>query len=238
MQPVQKTKLYEGVLAQIETLIENGEWKVGEKIPSERELKQKLGVSSAILRETFRVLESRNLVVSKQGGGRYLRSVRPEFSDQAHLVQLLNRSALLDILEVRRALETTALELVIKRATDEEIDWLEHESNANNDNDLQAWQSYKELEKDFDVCLGKASGNVLLEMLIASIISSIRSLRQRYIIGFEEWLPLHRQHEEIIKGIRSRNFEEAKKALDDHLDGIKKALLKMESMNEKKQTPQ
>ena len=230
LQPIIKSKLYEDVLAQIEKLIETKEWKPNSKVPSERELKEKLGVSAAVLRETFRVLESRNIIISKQGQGRFLRDVRPEFSDFKQLSQILNRSALLDILEVRRSLVSTSVELIISKGTDETIDWLERETRgAQVTGDThQLWENYSDLNKDFDVCLAKASGNVLLETLVSSLISSLRGLRQRYVIGYEAWLPLHNQHDDIIRAIRARDYPRAKAALDAHLDGVKKALLSKE----------
>jgi len=230
LHPINKPKLYEMVLSQIEELINSGDWKPNSKIPSERELKEKLGVSTAVLRETFRVLESRNIIISKRGQGRFLREARPEFSDREQMAQILSRSALLDIIEVRRSLEITALELVISRANDETLNWLERQTKVRGE-EKELWENYVDLKNDFDVCLARASGNALLETLVSSLISSLRGLRQRYVIGFEAWLPLHNQHDEIMKAIHARDLPAAKMALNAHLDGVRDALLKASPTN-------
>lgn len=207
----------------MEQMIETGQWVPGAKLPTEKQLKERLGVSASILREAFRILESKGLIISKQGKGRFLRKIRPELIKNEYLPMVVERSALLDIVEVRRGLETEALKLVIERATDETIDWLE-KTTIENKNSLEKWGKYVDIYSDFDVCLAKASGNSLLESLVKTLVLSLRSLKQRFIIGYDQWLPLHMQHISIIKAIRCRDFPLAKELLNCHLDGVQQAL--------------
>jgi Transcriptional regulators len=69
-------RLYESVIDQIMDLVKRSELKPGDKLPPERELAEKLSISRNSLREAFRVLESRGLIKSKAGGGRYIREIR------------------------------------------------------------------------------------------------------------------------------------------------------------------
>ena len=66
-------RLYENAIEQIMDLVKRSELKPGDKLPPERELAKKLSISRNSLREAFRVLESRGLIKSKPGGGRYIR---------------------------------------------------------------------------------------------------------------------------------------------------------------------
>ena len=65
--------LYEQVVEDLCLLIDRGDFEPGDQLPSERELIEKLIVSRNVLREAFHVLESRGVIVSHQGKGRFLR---------------------------------------------------------------------------------------------------------------------------------------------------------------------
>ena len=101
-------------------MIDRNEIQPGDKFPSERELMGKLGVSRSVLREAFRVLESRGLVYSRPGGGRYLRKVESFKLRQGSSLDL-EKDALLDVVESREIVEVQIVKLAVKRATDEEI---------------------------------------------------------------------------------------------------------------------
>ena len=64
--------LYRQVADQIRTLIENGEFAVGERLPGERELAEKLGVSRPTIREALIALEVEGLVHIRMGSGIYV----------------------------------------------------------------------------------------------------------------------------------------------------------------------
>ena len=65
---------YEAVVRQILALISHGEIAPGSRLPAERDLAERLGVSRNVLREAFRVLEARGIVRSRAGGGRFVRA--------------------------------------------------------------------------------------------------------------------------------------------------------------------
>ena len=72
---IDRTLLYEEVVSALYAMIDRKEVTLGGKFPPERELTEELGVSRNVLREAFHILENRGIVVSRQGSGRYLRSV-------------------------------------------------------------------------------------------------------------------------------------------------------------------
>ncbi|NUP63400.1 MAG: FadR family transcriptional regulator, partial [Nonomuraea sp.] len=88
----------EAVLAHLRSAIENGEYAVGDKLPSEAELCRTLEVSRPVLREALRALQTMGLTVSKTGKGTFVvaNTVEdPTFGDYAAS----------DLLEVRRHVE-------------------------------------------------------------------------------------------------------------------------------------
>ena len=72
MQRSSRAGLYRQVADQIRTLIESGEFAVGERLPGERELAEKLGVSRPTIREALIALEVEGLVHIRMGSGIYV----------------------------------------------------------------------------------------------------------------------------------------------------------------------
>ncbi|MDP5359927.1 MAG: GntR family transcriptional regulator, partial [Paracoccaceae bacterium] len=68
-EPVHQEKLSNGVIRQIEGLILRGILKPGERLPSERELSERMSVSRPSLREALADLQERGLLTSKAGAG-------------------------------------------------------------------------------------------------------------------------------------------------------------------------
>lgn len=69
-----RTLLYEEVVEELYRLIDEKHIQPGGKLPPERELIEQLKVSRNVLREAFHVLETRGVIVSHQGKGRFLRN--------------------------------------------------------------------------------------------------------------------------------------------------------------------
>ena len=86
-----RTLLYEDVVNDLYTLIDESQLQPGDKLPPERELTEKLGISRNVLREAFHVLESRGIINSHQGKGRFLR-VMPKAGDMTTKYESLSKN--------------------------------------------------------------------------------------------------------------------------------------------------
>lgn len=220
LEKVSRVRLYEQVLEQINEFIESGEWKPGCKIPPEKELKKQLGVGTAVLRETFRILESRNIIESRQGQGRYLRQIRPELSlGDSLLKKALDKSSLLDVLDIRINLEIAAMETLITRGTEEQIGELEAHLAQ------QSWEHDEGPEKSFEACMARATGNVVLTSIIIDLQRLTRALEQRKYLGYEKWKALTDEHKLILEAIKHRDLVAGRAAIYQHNHGIKKNLI-------------
>jgi GntR family transcriptional repressor for pyruvate dehydrogenase complex len=122
LKPLKKTRLYEEIVKQLIDLIEGGTLKPGDRLPSERQMAEELGVSRTAIREALRALESMGYIESKVGGGTFIREIS---LDKALLpfTTLLSqdKNLIKELLEVRQLLEAEIALLASKRATEEDI---------------------------------------------------------------------------------------------------------------------
>ena len=110
-------KLADQVASTLETEIRAGRIQASEKLPTEAALAQQFQVSRTVVREAISRLKSLGLVDSRQGSGVYV-NASPPFSplnfDARHAD---SRSAVVQMVEVRRALEAEAAMLAAQRRT-------------------------------------------------------------------------------------------------------------------------
>lgn len=114
---LQRTSLVDQAIEAMRSEIASGTWPVGDKIPTEPELVESLGIGRNCLREATRALVHAGLLETRQGAGTYVRAT----SELAGaLRRRLSGAELLELLEVRRALEVEAARLAALRRTDAE----------------------------------------------------------------------------------------------------------------------
>src|ERR687887_1393283 len=78
IEPIRRSRLYEGIVQQIEGLLEKGDLKPGDQLPPERQLAEQFQVSRASVREALRTLELLGIVETRAGGGTFVRSAKPD----------------------------------------------------------------------------------------------------------------------------------------------------------------
>lgn len=223
---VKNVRLYETIIWQIMEMIDRGEIQPGDKFPSERILMEKLGVSRAVIREAFRVLEYRGLVESKPGGGRYLRKLE-SFELEKGSSLTLEKDALLDVIEAREIVEVKIIRLAVKRATDEEIKKL-----VEMDKEFHGYggnlEEYRREDKDlaFHLALSEMSHNFMLKTMVNFMLTLTQDLREKYILDYDNWLNLCHQHSDIVNAVVKRDEKEAVQRMSEHLDTLRQVIMK------------
>ncbi|MFG3507246.1 FadR/GntR family transcriptional regulator [Streptomyces sp. NPDC047821] len=106
-----RTSLVDAVVEQLRAQLTDGAWAVGDRIPTEHELAEQLGVGRNTVREAVRVLVHAGLLESRQGNGTFVRST----ADPAAVLRTVRAAGALDVLELRIALETEAARLAALR---------------------------------------------------------------------------------------------------------------------------
>jgi DNA-binding FadR family transcriptional regulator len=129
IKPVNRVKLTDNIIKSIIDYVIMQNLKVGDKLPSERELAKALQVSRPLLREALRIMESLNLIEVVSGKGIFIKN--PFSQDLSYIVLHLSqeKEKILEILRVRKALEKLALEEAIKNISDEDLKNIERSLN-------------------------------------------------------------------------------------------------------------
>ena len=122
--PLSATPLSQQVAAQLRDLIfEEHRFQPGDRIPDERSLARELGVSRTSLREAIKTLVANGVLVIRRGVGTFVSETPGRQPDPFGFAYAEDkRKLLLDWYQVRLILESEAMEMVAKNATDQELE--------------------------------------------------------------------------------------------------------------------
>lgn len=120
---------YEWAASQISGMIVDAGLRPGDRLPTERALAERLGVSRTIVREAVRVLSASGMVRARQGSGIYVaRATAPFASAAIDLSMPVDPEHMLSLFEFRRTLESEAARLAAERIAPRQLRDLEEEA--------------------------------------------------------------------------------------------------------------
>lgn len=211
----------------IEQMILDGSLPPDKKIPSERRLAEKLGVSRSIIREALHELQGRGIIETKHGQGSFVKSVVEDIQDNSPLMQLFNthKRTLYDLYEVRALLEGQAAAMAAERGTDEELYAITKAFNA-----MEAAEDTNSagLDYTFHLKIAEASHNPVLvhilvslkKLLLQSVETSLSNLSHRESFR----LQIEKHHRQIYNAIITRRASWAQKAAVAHVEYVSESL--------------
>jgi GntR family transcriptional repressor for pyruvate dehydrogenase complex len=150
----------------------------GDRLPTERQLAETMGLSRNTVREAIRALEMIRVLDVRRGDGTYVTSLEPDVLLQAttFVVQLLQDHSVVEMLEVRAILESAAAETAAARISDEQLHALE---DAIPEGDDEPWsERWLEADRRFHTLIAKAAGNDLLESLLETLSTGTYTARR------------------------------------------------------------
>lgn len=215
MEKVQSKTLTEQALNQLEQLLESGEWPVGEKIPSEPVLMDTLGISRNTLREAIRSLVHAGYLETRQGIGTTVKS--HSGLDRA-LRKRMRAGDLVEVLELRLALEREAAEKAAVRRTDEQLGEMRRL--------LALWQeaaeegkasSFVRHDSAFHQAVIRASGNSMFMEMYDSIIDSVHQSIYNLIALNDLNQEDIRMHTELLSAIEAQDPVKASECVKKYL---------------------
>ena len=223
-----KQKVYEIIFQKIEHDIVSGNLKMGERLPSERELAAQYGVSRTSIREALRLLELNNLIEIRQGDGTFVKTnAQQTFQNQlSNVVLNTDQTTLYEMLETRLILESQCATLAALRATGKDLEniarTLEMMKNTNDEEiGIQA-------DLDFHMAIAKATNNNVLAQLIASFAPHMRNTievtRKHRLSSTANITRTFEEHKAIYIAISRGESEQAKTLMEDHIRTIRQEL--------------
>lgn len=229
-QKVQAEKLSVSVVRQIEQLILRGILRQGERLPSERELSERLGVSRPSLREAISELQEGGLLTSKAGAGIFVADVLGSaFSEPLVRLFSTHDEALFDYLAFRRDLEGLAAERAARLASETDLKVIDsifarmetaHEKRSSDDE--------AQLDADFHMSIIEASHNVVMVHMMRSMFEMLRAgvfyNRQLMFRQRTRRVNLLDQHRAVNVALQARNPEAARAAVEAHLGFIENCM--------------
>lgn len=124
-QPIQSSTVVQQIIDKITQSLIKGELKPGDRLPPEPELAIQLGVSRTSLREALKTLGGLGVLVARKRGGTFIAtSGSQSMIDPLIFNLIIEKGSKEDLFELRVLLEVDAIELVIKKATPEDLDLL------------------------------------------------------------------------------------------------------------------
>jgi GntR family transcriptional repressor for pyruvate dehydrogenase complex len=229
--PVSRTTLTGDISRKMVTHLIRGDWASGERIPSERELCQQLGVGRASLREALKALEIMGMIETRLGDGTYV-CQRSEFLSRPLLWAITSSSEaeIQELVEARKLIEVELAGLAAERATPSDLKeiGLHLDEMENSTGDLNQFQRS---DIAFHLAIAQASHNrILMNALLL-----IRNLLQNWIgsalkiEGVAE--TALKQHQRIFMGIAKKNSSAARAEMQTHLQEMANFLLESQQVD-------
>lgn len=218
---LEKDRLPQQIAKQLSRAIQEGRYLPGEKLSSERQLSQSLGVSRPVLRQALGILEARGLVAIAHGRGTFVSQ------EPAHLLQVEPRdwfrenwSLVLDFYEARLIVEPRCAALAAQNATKDQLATarriLSHAEAVITSGEVVASIG---LDIDFHRTIADMSGSVFTAMMLKSIINPDTDLRR--VLHRLPGRPAvaHGGHERILAAIESGNAVRSQHEMTSALHG-------------------
>lgn len=207
--------LAELAFRQLREQLLTGRWPVGSRLPAEPELAQQLGVGRSTLREAVRALVHAGMLETRQGSGTYVRALTAEAGWEPRL----RRAQVLDVYEVREALEVQAARLAAARRTGDDIQVLRTRLAARDSAREQARDGrFVEADLAFHRAVIAAAHNPLLAEMFDSFAAVLREALEAVVSDRHlDDVDVAPTHARLVAAIEAGDAPAAEQATREHI---------------------
>lgn len=194
----------------------------GDKLPSERDLAELIGVGRPSVREALKIASAFGIVSIKQYDGLYVAERESRVLSLPFKIRMdMGQFDLAQLFELRRIFEVEVMKLTAGRITDEQIVKLE---GILEKEDVENASQFAECDTEFHSTIYESTGNAFLVMLM-QIVNELSSLSRRITGTFEETRYIvHSDHVEILNSLKSRDPARCGKSMLNHIDHLQKII--------------
>lgn len=236
-EPIRQLRVSEEVTERIKRAILLGEFKAGDRLPSERDLAKQFQVSRVAIREALRKLEHSGFIITRQGatGGTFVTDLTFEYLANAFLdLFLSDKIGIPELYQVRLFLEPEIARLAASAITPE---YAERLRQALKDEELIATSLWEDIRMTTAVhyVLAEMCGNRFFEAILRS---SMRLTHRVIEVVNPDPYALHPRgiHRPIVEAVLKGDSEAASSAMKKHATEFGEILVKMEETYRKKRS--
>jgi DNA-binding FadR family transcriptional regulator len=221
LKPVEKQRVAEEIAEQLRSLILNGQYPPGSKLPPERELSKRLRVNRASLREALKKLEHLGLVRIRQGDGTRVQNFMETGGIELvqHLLPLAGGKPELirDLLEFRRIFGREIARLAASRSANDKDGLTKLRALADKADHTAGAAELFDLDFDFYVAIAAMSGNQVMLLLINTVRDGVRGFMPLLANLAAPQESVRKHHRDLIAAIERGDVPGAGRIADDYL---------------------
>jgi DNA-binding FadR family transcriptional regulator len=221
---IRRNAVADEAIATVKRMIVRGTLQAGQRLPAERDLAAQLGVSRPSLREAIRALIALNILESRHGQGTFVSSLQPELlTEPIDFVLQVADGGVDALFEARSVLEAGIAALAAERATDLELAELEDFARRGGTKvgDIDA---FIEHDVEFHDRIRRAARSPILASMLGSVSALSLETRRRTAQSQAVRARAHADHVRMVKTLKARDPEAARRAMLDHLEHVRRAL--------------
>jgi GntR family transcriptional repressor for pyruvate dehydrogenase complex len=201
-------------------MVVSGGLEPGERLPPERELCERLGVSRTVVREALNLLEARGLISIEHGRGAVVSGGNTDaVRDALGVILRVRPKALWELLEMRAILEVGISGLAAERATEEDTDAMRVQLERMAAS-IDTPEGYVDADVEFHALLACAARNGVLLTMLEPIVDLLRASRRVSVSASRRpgsALRALGEHEEILRRVEAGDAEGARREMRAHL---------------------
>lgn len=220
-------RLYQQVADQIRALIQTGEFRLGQRLPAERELAQQLGVSRPSLREALIALEIDGTVEIRMGSGVYVVGTTERKTGNSGSMG----ESPVELMEARSALEGAVVVSACARMTTEGLKSIRQVLDAMR-HEIAEGRKPVEQDRQFHLAVAAQAGNSVLTRLVGELFderhSPISTQLREHFETPDTWNLALGEHEAIYAALEARDPLLAQARMHAHLDESRRRWLDSE----------
>jgi GntR family transcriptional repressor for pyruvate dehydrogenase complex len=244
---IKQEKLSLKIVNQIKSLIAEGKLRPGDLLPPERELIRLFNVSRPSLREALNSLVGMGFLEITQGNRPMVKSLASGriLDPLDHLLKDGMMSAL-ELIEVRKAIETWNAYHAAKRAAPEDIARLEENIESmgkvlkGEGSSFEKEDLLEKVDADFHLAISEATHNKIQTHIMFTIYDILKKTIRKYYENIN-YTNIYNQHANVVKAIKKKDSDLARVRILEHLDyvesRIKEAAESNKESDEKKEEP-
>lgn len=230
IKPIKTKKRYALVIDQISSLIKKGAFKAGDKLPPERIMASKLGVSRPSVREAYSALEIVGVLESRVGSGTYVKSGNIDNFFENKIKDIANKEeSPYEIIGLRKIIEPEIVALATKNANSQDISEIEDVLKKMR-SQIKGGDSYTlETDRMFHIAIAKASKNSVLLNVLGYIIDLSKerlweNIREQLVKSPGHLIKDIEYHEKVFNCIKNKDIKNARLIMKKHFSEILKEI--------------